>query len=153
MRLQGRVLERFQKYKKECKLTDIHYGKKAIEEMASVYFKYHENEKKKWIKKLLSKKNNAVYFIYETTVKPPDAGKRWKPNKGHRFIAPDSDLGEAIDILTGKDVNEKFKKIGYFNLKRRSVNYRKSHRRSKKSNRRRSKRKRSKRRRSKRRKL
>ena len=60
MRLQGRVLERFQKYKKECKLTNIHYGKKAIEEMASVYFKYHENEKKKWIKKLLSKKNKAV---------------------------------------------------------------------------------------------
>ena len=116
--------------------------------MASVYFKYHENEKKKWIKKLLSKKNNAVYFIYETTVKPPDAGKRWKPNKGHRFIAPDSDLGEAIDILTGKDVNEKFKKIGYFNLKRRSVNYRKSHRRSRKSNRKRSKRRRSNRRRS-----
>ena len=112
MKLQGKVLEKFQKYKKECKLTNIHYGKKAIEKMASVFSKYHENENetKKWIKKLSSKKNNAVYFIYEQTVKPPDAGKRWKPNKGHRFIAPDSDLGEKVVTLTGKDVNEKFKK-------------------------------------------
>ena len=58
MVLTGEVLDRFQKYKKECKLTNVRYGKKAIEEMASVYSKYHENENetKKWIKKLLSKK-------------------------------------------------------------------------------------------------
>ena len=43
VKLHGRVLEIFQKYKKECKLSKIRYGKDAIEEMASVYFKYHEN--------------------------------------------------------------------------------------------------------------
>ena len=118
-RLRGNVLDRFLNYKKECKLSNIHYGKKAIENMAKVYYPEDTKGREKWIKNILrfawvtqpggidrkdkqalndyKTKNNAVYFIFDCSKKPPGAGKRWKPHKGHRFLAPNSDIGERIE--------------------------------------------------------
>ena len=116
-KLSGEVLERFQKYKKECDLSNIHYGKDAIEKMASVFHPEDKTSRNKWIKRMKHKSDNCVYFVYNHKRK----------GKSHRFLAPNSDLGEQIDIPKRK---KSFKR-------RKSVTYRKSHRRG---NRRRSKR-------------
>ena len=114
-KLGGEVLKRFQKYKEECDLSNIHYGKDAIEKMASVFHPEDKTSRNKWIKRMKHKSDNCVYFVYNHKRK----------GKSHRFLAPNSDLGESF-----------YSKSNTIR-KRRSVKSRKSHRRG---NRRRSKR-------------
>ena len=47
-RLSGEVLERFQKYKDDYKLSNILYGMKAIEKMAHVFYPEDKTSRNKW---------------------------------------------------------------------------------------------------------
>ena len=97
MVLKDDVLNRFQKYKEDYNLSNILYGKKAIEKMASVFYPHDINNKKKWIKKMISKSDNSVYFVYISK----------KKSKSHRFLAPDSDLGQSFVLSQGSNIKKR----------------------------------------------
>ena len=82
--LHGRVLELFLKDKKDNKIRNIEYGKKALEKYVDASFKNRdEKDKKKYLKQWNSSKlSNSVYFVYQS-------GDR----KGHRFISNASKKG------------------------------------------------------------
>ena len=82
--LHGRVLELFLKDKKDNKIRNIVYGKKALEKYVDASFKNRdEKDKKKYLKQWNSSKlSNSVYFVYQS-------GDR----KGHRFISNASKKG------------------------------------------------------------
>ena len=83
-KLHGRVLELFLKDKKESKITNIVYGKKALDKYVDASFKNRdEKDKKKYLKRWDSSKlSNSVYFVYQS-------GR----GKGHRFISNASKKG------------------------------------------------------------
>lgn len=86
MVLKGDVLDRFKKYKDDYKLSNIIYGMKAIEKMASVFHPDNKSSRNKWMKSMKHKSDNCVYFVYNYK----------KKGKSHRFLAPNSDLGESL---------------------------------------------------------
>ena len=86
MVLKGGVLDRFKKYKDDYKLSNIIYGIKAIEKMAYVFHPDNKSSRNKWIKSMKHKSDNCVYFVYNHK----------KKGKSHRFLAPNSDLGESL---------------------------------------------------------
>ena len=86
MVLSDGVLDRLQKYKDDYKLSNILYGMKAIEKMAHVFYPEDKTSRNKWIKKMKHKSDNCVYFVYNHKRK----------GKSHRFLAPNSDLGESF---------------------------------------------------------
>ena len=86
MVLKGDVLDRFKKYKYDSKLSNIIYGMKAIEKMASVFHPDNKSSRNKWMKSMKHKSDNCVYFVYNHK----------KKGKSHRFLAPNSDLGESL---------------------------------------------------------
>ena len=83
-KLHGRVLELFLKDKKESKITNIVYGKKALDKYVDASFKNRdEKDKKKYLKRWDSSKlSNSVYFVYQL-----------RRGKGHRFISNASKKG------------------------------------------------------------
>ena len=101
-KLHGRVLELFLKDKKESKITNIVYGKKALDKYVDAAFKYgDETDKKKYLKRWNSSKlSNSVYFVYQ--------GRR---GEGHRFISNASKKGghSYLGHLESKN-KESFKK-------------------------------------------
>ena len=86
MVLKGDVLDRFKKYKYDSKLSNIIYGMKAIEKMGSVFHPDNKSSRNKWMKSMKHKSDNCVYFVYNHK----------KKGKSHRFLAPNSDLGESL---------------------------------------------------------
>ena len=86
MVLKDDVLDRFKKYKDDYKLSNIIYGMKAIEKMASVFHPDNKSSRNKWMKSMKHKSDNCVYFVYNHK----------KKGKSHRFLAPNSDLGESL---------------------------------------------------------
>ena len=82
--LHGRVLELFLKDKKDNKIRNIEYGKKALEKYVDASFKNRdEKDKKKYLKQWNSSKlSNSVYFVYQS-----------RNRKGHRFISNASKKG------------------------------------------------------------
>jgi len=89
--LHGIVLELFKKDKKKYKISDVLYGKKALEKYVEVSFKDRdEKEKKKYMKQWDSSKlGNSVYFVYTLT-----RGKNNQIKKtGHRFVSNASKKG------------------------------------------------------------
>ena len=82
--LHGRVLELFLKDKKDNKIRNIEYGKKALEKYVDASFKNRdEKDKKKYLKQWNSSKlGNSVYFVYQS-----------RNRKGHRFISNASKKG------------------------------------------------------------
>ena len=82
--LHGRVLELFLKDKKDNKIRNIVYGKKALEKYVDASFKNRdEKDKKKYLKRWDSSKlSNSVYFVYQS-----------RRGKGHRFISNASKKG------------------------------------------------------------
>ena len=86
MVLKDDVLDRFKKYKDDYKLSNIIYGMKSIEKMASVFHPDNKSSRNKWMKSMKHKSDNCVYFVYNHK----------KKGKSHRFLAPNSDLGESL---------------------------------------------------------
>ena len=95
-KISGKVLERFTYYKDTYKLSNIHYGKDAVDMISLVFFPNDDKERKKWVQQWSSDKvSNSVYFIYKT-----------KKGSGHRFISSAykkyprgediSDLGQQV---------------------------------------------------------
>ena len=97
-KLQGRVLELFLKDKKENKITNIVYGKKALDKYVDASFKNRdEKDKKKYLKQWNSSKlSNSVYFVYQS-------GR----GKGHRFISNASKKGGYSYLGHLEDKNNK----------------------------------------------
>ena len=101
-KISGKVLERFTYYKDTYKLSNIHYGKEAVDTISLVFFQDDDKERKKWIKQWSPKDSNSVYFIYKT-----------KKGSGHRFISSAykkyprgediSDLGQQVSKAEDKD--------------------------------------------------
>ena len=48
-KISGKVLERFTYYKDTYKLSNIHYGKDAVDTISLVFFPDDDKERKKWI--------------------------------------------------------------------------------------------------------
>jgi len=91
-KLHGRVLELFKKDKKENKISNIVYGKKALDKYVEAAFKNRdEKDRKQYMKKWnLSKIGNSVYFVYNSK-----RGKQGQiRQKGHRFISNASKSGD-----------------------------------------------------------
>ena len=90
-KLRGKVLELFLKDKKENKISNIIYGKKALDKYVEEAFKNDdEKDKKKYLKQWDSSKlSNSVYFVYKSS-----RGKNKQIKKmGHRFISNASKEG------------------------------------------------------------
>ena len=101
VKLHGRVLELFLKDKKENKITNIVYGKKALDKYVESFKNEDEKDKKKYLKRWDSSKlSNSVYFVYQS-------GR----GKGHRFISNASKKGgySYLGHLEGKN-NKLFRK-------------------------------------------
>ena len=101
VKLHGRVLELFLKDKKENKITNIVYGKKALDKYVESFKNEDEKDKKKYLKRWDSSKlSNSVYFVYQS-------GR----GKGHRFISNASKKGgySYLGHLEGKN-NKSFVK-------------------------------------------
>ena len=112
-KLHGIVLELFLKDKKESKISNIVYGKEALDKYVDASFKNRdEKDKNKYLKQWDSSKlSNSVYFVYKS-----------RRGKGHRFISNAWKDG-GYSYLGHLESNNKksFKK-------RRSGNYRKRNR-------------------------
>ena len=96
--LHGRVLELFLKDKKDNKIRNIEYGKKALEKYVDASFKNRdEKDKKKYLKRWDSSKlSNSVYFVYQS-------GR----GKGHRVISNASKKGGYSYLGHLEDKNNK----------------------------------------------
>ena len=100
-KISGKVLERFTYYKDTYKLSNIHYGKDAVDTISLVFFPNDDKERKKWVHQWSPKDSNSVYFIYKT-----------KKGSGHRFISSAykkyprgediSDLGQQVSKAEDK---------------------------------------------------
>jgi len=91
-KLHGRVLELFRKDKNENKISNIVYGKKALDKYVDVAFKGRdEKDRKQYMKQWDSSKlGNSVYFVYDSK-----RGKQGQiRQKGHRFISNASKSGD-----------------------------------------------------------
>ena len=121
-KLHGRVLELFLKDKNNSKISNIVYGKKALDKYVDASFKNRaETDKNKYLKQWDSSKlSNSVYFVYKSS-----RGKNKQINKtGHRFISNASKKGGYSYLGHLENNNKNYKSF----KKRRSVNYRKTHR-------------------------
>ena len=83
-KIHGRVLELFLKDKNNNKISNIVYGKKALDKYVDASFKNRdEKDKKKYLKRWDSSKlSNSVYIVYKS-----------RRGKGHRFISNASKKG------------------------------------------------------------